>query len=297
VATADVGVAIGDLYPRFSIGRNVGYSSQKFSNLFFNEDSFQYGLGPSVSWAIFQAGRIRCNINSTEWAVNEALANYEQTLLRAFEEIENARVGFTKERERYHFLQVTIAASERSLESVLALYKNGNTDFQNVLDTQRTLFEAQNALAISEGQIVTQLINTYRALGGGWDPYHHCPDRCVRLGFANRVNADIVELLPAGNQPQQYYQAPRTQAPATQAPGTQAPGTQAPATQSGTAQPPAPQRPPELPQPNVQPATDTPPSDFRKELNDLRDSLEGQAPPNTSSYFPPRQHNLLNDVE
>ncbi|MEM7314166.1 MAG: TolC family protein, partial [Planctomycetota bacterium] len=259
-ATADVGVATGDLYPRFSIGNSLGWSSQKFSNLFFNNDSFQFNLGPSIRWALFQSGRIRCNINSTEWAVSEALATYEQTLLRAFEEIENARVGFTKERERYHHLQVTVEAAEKSLQSVLALYKNGNTDFQNVLDTQRTLFEAQNALAISEGQIVTQLINIYRALGGGWDPNHHCPGRCVRLGFTGRIDAKIVEAIPVDDQSSTYYGAPIEQ----------------PVQPTPTNTPIPPARPDPLP-----------PTNFRQELERLRETIDGTAQvPGVSAYSP-----------
>ena len=202
--TAEVGVAIADLYPKFSLGGNFGLQSGNFSSL-FTSDSWTYGLGPSFTWAIFQAGRIRCNIAASEAAVDEAMAIYEQTLLRAVEEIENAIVGFNKERDRRDALQRTVDAAEDSLESVLALYREGKTDFLNVLNTQRTLFLSQNALAISEGEILTQLITLYRALGGGWDPAHHCGQRMSQLGCPIRAPAEIVEEFKVEDTTARYF--------------------------------------------------------------------------------------------
>ncbi len=203
-STAQVGVAIADLYPKFSLGGNFGLQSQNFSTL-FNSSSWTYGLGPSFTWALFQAGRIRCNIASSEAAVDEAMAIYEQTLLRAVEEIENAIVGFNKERDRREALQRTVDAAEASLESVLALYREGKTDFLNVLNTQRTLFLSQNALAISQGEILTQLITLYRALGGGWDPAHHCAQRLSQLPCPLRAPASIVENIQVEDTTARYF--------------------------------------------------------------------------------------------
>ncbi len=192
-ATADVGAAMAELLPSFRIGGSLGLSAREFSDL-FDDDSFGYGLGPSFSWPIFQAGRIRCLIDQREAAVEEAVAVYEQTLLRASEEVENAIIGFTKNQTRAEALARTVSASEKSLQSVLQLYRGGKVDFQNVLDTQRTLFQAQNALAIAQGQIIVDLITFYRALGGGWDPHHHCPPRITRLACPDRCPPDAVEI-------------------------------------------------------------------------------------------------------
>lgn len=202
--TAEIGVAVADLYPRFTLGGSIGVNSQDFSSL-FDSDSLAYGLGPSFTWPVFQGGRIRCNISQRRQAVEEAISTYEQALLLAFEEIENAIVGFNKQRIRHEALQRTVTASEKSLESVLSLYRAGKVDFQNVLDTLRTLFLAQNAMVVAEGQIVVQLVTLYRALGGGWDPDSHCQPRSSRLSCADRVPADLVEHVPTSNVVDRYF--------------------------------------------------------------------------------------------
>lgn len=202
--TAEVGVAISDLYPRFRLNGQVGFASSQFGQL-ISGDSFVYSVGPAMTWATFQAGRIRCNIARTESAVEEALATYESTLIRAAEEVENAVVGFREELERREALERTVEAAKNSLESSLALYREGKTDFQAVLLSQLTLFENQNNLAISEGQIINQLILLYRALGGGWDPAHHCPERVVRLFCPARGDAEAVEQIPVPEAGERYF--------------------------------------------------------------------------------------------
>ncbi len=178
--TAEVGVAVSDLYPQFTITGTFGFGAEQLSQL-YTASAWNYSTGPSFRWALFQSGRIRANIRSSECAVQEALAVYEQTLLLASEEVENGMVGYNKELERRVDLERAVAAAEKSLESVLDIYRAGNTDFLNVLNTQRALFELQDRLAISEGLAVGNLIGFYKALGGGWDPQHHCRQRYVRL--------------------------------------------------------------------------------------------------------------------
>jgi NodT family efflux transporter outer membrane factor (OMF) lipoprotein len=178
--TAEVGVAVSELYPRFLINGTFGFGAEQFSQL-YSSSGWNFSTGPSFRWAIFQSGRIRANIRSSECAVQEALAIYEQTLLVAAEEVENGIVGYEKELERRVDLERAVAAAEKSLDSVLDVYRAGNTDFLNVLDTQRALFVLQDRLTISEGLAVVNLIGFYKALGGGWDPQHHCRQRYVRL--------------------------------------------------------------------------------------------------------------------
>lgn len=195
--TAEVGVAITDLYPRFVLSGNIGLSSQQFGSL-FESDSYTYGFGPSFRIPLIANGRIRCNIARSEAAVEEAVAIYEQTILIAVAEIEDSIVAFNKERTRLESLQTTVTASQKSLESVLELYRGGKTNFQNVLDVQRTLFLAQDAKAASEGQVVANLIRLYRALGGGWDPQHHCDHGIVRLRCPERAAPELCEKAITG---------------------------------------------------------------------------------------------------
>lgn len=203
-ATADVGAAMAELLPSLRLGGNLSLSAINLGDL-FEGDSFGFGLGPSFSWPILQGGRIRCNIAAKECAVEEAIVNYEQTLLRASEEVENSVVGFNKNRVRAAALERTVEAAEKSFESVLALYRAGQVDFQNVLDTQRTLFASQNALAIAQGQIITDLITFYRALGGGWDCYDHCKQPCVRLHCPQRCPPDSVKVQCDAEEVSRYF--------------------------------------------------------------------------------------------
>ncbi len=99
----------------------------------------------------------------------QALAGYEQSVLRALEDVENSMVAYVQENERRDSLDRSVEAAQKSSDLVLILYKTGLTDFQNVLDMQRSLFVQQDALAESEGRVTQNLIRIYRALGGGWD--------------------------------------------------------------------------------------------------------------------------------
>ena len=167
--TALIGVARGELYPTFGLAGNLQLEALKFSDL-GDSSSVTWGLGPFFRWNIFAGGRIRNRIRAEEARTTQALIRYEDTVLRAVQEVENAMVGYQNERERRRRLSNSVDATQRSLELVLTQYKAGLTNFQNVLDTQRSLFDRQDLLAESHGLVVQDLISLYRALGGGWDP-------------------------------------------------------------------------------------------------------------------------------
>ena len=202
--TAEIGVAVADKYPRFSFGGNVGLSAQNLGDV-FSSDSIAYSFGPSFTWPLFQGGRIECGICREEAELEEALAQYEQTVLLAFEEIENAIVSYNKQKERRDALQLTVVAAEQSFEAVLRQYRAGKVEFQTVLDTLQTLFNAQTNLAMSKGDIATQLVTLYRALGGGWETDAHCEKRCTRLHCPTRVDPSVVENIPTNTDVSRYY--------------------------------------------------------------------------------------------
>ncbi|MEM8678546.1 MAG: TolC family protein [Planctomycetota bacterium] len=195
-ATADLGVAVSDLFPTFNFNGSFSLRSQDLSKL-LTADSFAFAYGPNFRFPIFQGKRLLCNIEGSKAVVEEALANYEQVVLLAVEEVENSIVGYQKEIQRYELLEETVDAAQDSLDSVLELYRSGKTDFNNVLGTLRTLFLAQDELAVSEGDKILQLVSLYRSLGGGWDPDHHCGHRCVRLACPERCDPNNVERLTA----------------------------------------------------------------------------------------------------
>lgn len=167
-ATAQVGVATAQLYPRFTILGTFGFDATKFKNL-ANWTSYYYSIGPGVTWPIFDAGRIRANIRVQNEAVNQYLNVYEQTVLNAMEEVEDALVGYSREQQRRQALAEAVAANHQSVDLATQQYKQGVVDFLTVLDAQGSLFAAEDALARSDTQIDSDLIALYKALGGGWE--------------------------------------------------------------------------------------------------------------------------------
>jgi NodT family efflux transporter outer membrane factor (OMF) lipoprotein len=167
--TARIGVATAELYPSFSLGGFIGVQAVSSGDL-GSSDSLAWGIGLPIRWNLFAGGRIRSQIRAEEARTQQALVIYEQTVLLALEESENVMVAYEQEQIRRSKLRRSVDATERSLALVLTQYRAGITDFQNVLDTQRTLLARQDDLAASRGQVIKNLIALYRALGGGWEP-------------------------------------------------------------------------------------------------------------------------------
>ncbi len=167
--TARIGVATADLYPTFSLAGFLGLEAVSAGDL-GSGDSVTWNIGLPIRWNIFSGGRIRSQIRAEEARSNQLLANYEQTVLDALEESENAMVAYVKEVQRRERLSEAVDATQRSFDLVMTQYTAGLTDFQNVLDTQRTLLLREDDLASAEGLVIGNLVRLYRALGGGWDP-------------------------------------------------------------------------------------------------------------------------------
>jgi NodT family efflux transporter outer membrane factor (OMF) lipoprotein len=168
-ATARIGVATADLYPRFTLSGSFALESTQFGNL-FHGDSRTWSAGPlAVRWPIFDAGRIRSNIQVQEARQEQTLVAYERTVLQAYEEVANALVAYARIRERRDSLAIAVEADQRAVELANDLWRRGLTDFLNVLDTQRALFVLQDQLAESQAGVTTSLVALYKALGGGWD--------------------------------------------------------------------------------------------------------------------------------
>lgn len=165
--TARVGIVTADLYPSLTLTGSFSLESSDVAGL-GHSASRKYGFGPSLRWNLFSGNRIRSSINAEQASVKQALARYEKTVLSAVEEVENAMVAHREENIRLEALKNSHTASVRSVELVNSLYQNELTDFQNVLDMQRTLFVQQDKLALSQGQVILNLISLYKSLGGDW---------------------------------------------------------------------------------------------------------------------------------
>ena len=163
-ATAQIGVAVGDLYPRITLGANFGFESVS-SARFGDWGSRQWSIGPSISLPIFDQGRRRATVTLRELQQQEAAVAYQQTVLRAWHEVDAALTAYTAEQQR----QAQLALKERSGRDALVLaqarYRNGLTDFGVELDAQRTLLQARREYADSTAQLAVRLVAIYKALG------------------------------------------------------------------------------------------------------------------------------------
>lgn len=166
-ATARVGVATADLYPSFTIFGTIGLAATNVGDLFAGGGQF-YSFGPSFKWNLFQGGAIRSQIKVESARTEQALLAYEQTVLTALSEVENALVSFMELQNQVLALGRAVKASRRTLELSIRLYKEGLNDFQSVLDAQRSMFSNDDRLASAKGQTASALVGLYKSLGGGW---------------------------------------------------------------------------------------------------------------------------------
>jgi len=173
-STARIGVATADLFPKFSLTGVAGYESTSASDWFTGGSKF-WSLGPTVQWRIFDAGRIRANIRVQNARQEQSLAAYEETVLMSFEDVENSLVAYAKEQIRRRSLEDAVMSSQDSLHLANQLYSNGLASFINVLDAERSLYQAQDALVQSDQAVTQNLISLYKALGGGWETMESRP--------------------------------------------------------------------------------------------------------------------------
>jgi NodT family efflux transporter outer membrane factor (OMF) lipoprotein len=167
-AVARVGVAQADLYPRFTLTGDIGTAGRSLGSL-VDTDNLSWSIGPGIRWPIFSAGRIRANIASQQAFVDQVQTSYQRTILNALRDVESALIAYEKEQQHRAALVRAVEANRRALDISTQLYTNGNTDFLNVLNAQRSLLGSEDALVRSDRTIATNLIALYKALGGGWD--------------------------------------------------------------------------------------------------------------------------------
>ncbi len=169
-ATARIGVATSDLYPRFSLIGFAGLESLAASE-FFDSGSRFWGIGPSITWPIFRGRQLVAVIKVRQAQQQQAVIAYRQTILKAVEEVENALAAYTHERDRRMVLANAVTAKRRAASLARALYLSGLTDFLSVLDAQRDLLQSQRDLARSDTALSCAVVALHKALGGGWrDP-------------------------------------------------------------------------------------------------------------------------------
>jgi multidrug efflux system outer membrane protein len=167
-ATARVGVAVADLFPRVSFVGRWGFDAADRSDL-GDSGSETYAFGPSISWGIFDLGHLHQRIRQREAATDAALARYEQSVLQALEDTDASLTNYAQALVKEQHVRESADASAQAARLARARYDSGVADFLTVLDAERTALESEDRLARSETQTATALLAVYKALGGGYE--------------------------------------------------------------------------------------------------------------------------------
>lgn len=165
---ADIGVATAELFPKFFLTGAAGTDSRLFGDL-FRAAAGAWSLGALVEMPIFRAGALRAQIDIEDAEAQAAFVDYEQTVLEAIADAETALIRYGKELETQKRLENVVTSRRRSISLADELFNAGEEDYLAVLDAERELIAAEDALVISETQTLTNLIALYTALGGGWE--------------------------------------------------------------------------------------------------------------------------------
>jgi multidrug efflux system outer membrane protein len=167
-ATASIGVATAELYPRISLTGAFGLDSLGSAD-FLKWGSRAWSLGPSIRWPIFAGGRIRAQIAVEDARQEQALAAYEKSVLVALEDVENALVAYLRSGDRGRHLEEAVSENRKAVALADDLYRKGLTSFIDVLDAQRALYATETELGKSAAEVTLNLVALYKALGGGWE--------------------------------------------------------------------------------------------------------------------------------
>jgi NodT family efflux transporter outer membrane factor (OMF) lipoprotein len=162
-----VNVARADYLPRLNVVGSVGYNAGG-SELLGRKEASRYAIGPVISWPAFDLGRVRTRVEAARAQVDESRARFDQTVLSARAEAENAIVAYDRARTRVVFLREAARSSERGAELARLRLDGGESDFLEVLDAQRTRLDAEDRLAQGETDAATAFLALYKALGGAW---------------------------------------------------------------------------------------------------------------------------------
>ena len=168
-ATADVGVATADLFPRVSLSGFLGFTAGRGSQLGASA-ARAWAVAPTISWAAFDLGSVRARLRGAEADADGALAQYEQQVLLALEESENAFSDYGKRQQRLIALVRQAEASRAAAQQAAIRYREGTVDFLVLLDAERERLAAEDAQASAEVELYSGIVAIYKALGGGWQP-------------------------------------------------------------------------------------------------------------------------------
>ncbi len=220
-----IGIAKADLFPAFALtgafGTVAGTTGSNRLNQVFTAPAIQFAFGPTFSWPILNYGQITNNVRVQDARLQTLLIQYQNTVLRAQQEVENGLAGFLQGRQQVDLLRRSVAAANSALRIALDQYLLGTRDFTTVLTAEQNLYQAQSNLATASGNLSTSLASLYRALGGGWQirEGNDIVNDATRNEMRSRTNWG--RLLPPSDQPQ-------PPAPGLPGPGDRGPDVRAP---------------------------------------------------------------------
>ena len=166
-ATARVGVAVGDLFPKVSMTGEIGFLAPTFGD-FGSAPSRFWTFGPSITWAAFDLGRVRARISTAKAQTDAAFAAYQGAVLGALEDTEGALISYGRSQSRQESLRIAAAASDKAADLAQKRFDGGLIDFLEVLDAERTALSAELLLSQSRTDAATSLVAVYKAVGAGW---------------------------------------------------------------------------------------------------------------------------------
>jgi len=189
-ATARIGAATADLFPRFSLTGAFGVAGADSGDMVGSDGPF-WSVGPAVRWPLLDFGRVRSRIAVQGAREEQAAIAYEGTILRGLREVEDALVSFSREQARRQELAGAVESGRRAVGLAGDLYREGRSDFLSVLQAQRDLYAAEDALVRSDRTVAATLVSLYKALGGGWEIESRAADGAP----AGEPGARVVDLV------------------------------------------------------------------------------------------------------
>lgn len=184
-ATADIGVAVGDFYPRVTLSANLSLQAMHFGDL-DEWSSRMFGVGPALTVPIFEGGRLKGQLELRKAQQREAVIEYQRTVLNAWHEVDNAMSDYDTRQTREEKLDETEVQDSEALENARSQYLAGATDFLNVLTVQRDLLDTQQARVVSITDVSLALVGLYKALGGGWETSFPSAPESAKVGVSAR---------------------------------------------------------------------------------------------------------------
>ena len=166
-ANARIGVATADLYPKINFGLSGGFTGRM--NGFDQNNGYRWSIGPLISWTIPDTGTARSRIKQAEAENQAALARFDASVLNALKEAESALTNYARELDRNALLKAARDQSALAADQAHRLYRHGRIDFLATLDAERTLANDESTYAASSAKLVSDQINVFLALGGGWE--------------------------------------------------------------------------------------------------------------------------------